>query len=94
MVPLFSKAIVGDKPKLLEQVRHLLGSQHSSIRTEEAYAAWIRRYVLFHGKQHPREPGEPAPLLYQFPERLFADENKDAGGQRHKVQEENRRSEI
>ena len=31
--------------------------KHYSIRTEEQYVGWIRRYVLFHGKRHPREMG-------------------------------------
>ena len=46
------------KPKLLEQVRQLLRLRHYSLRTEEAYLAWIRRYILFHGKRHPRDLGE------------------------------------
>ena len=37
------------KPKLLDQVRELLRARHYSRRTEEAYVAWIRRYILFHG---------------------------------------------
>ncbi len=46
------------KPKLLDQVRQLLRLRHYSLRTEEAYLAWIRRYILFHGKRHPRELAE------------------------------------
>ena len=38
---------------LLAQVRRQLRLQRMSPRTEEAYVAWIRRYVLFHGKRHP-----------------------------------------
>ena len=45
-------------PKLLDQVRHKLRAKHYSIRTEEAYVGWIRRFILFHGKRHPREMGE------------------------------------
>jgi integron integrase len=40
-------------PRLLDQVRHALRRLHYSHRTEEAYVAWIRRYILFHGKVHP-----------------------------------------
>ena len=58
MVPPLSKAFGGEKPKLLDQVRQLLRLRHYSIRTEEAYTAWIRRYILFHGKRHPRELDE------------------------------------
>ena len=32
--------------------------RHYSIRTEEAYVSWIKRYILFHGKRHPLEMGE------------------------------------
>src|SRR3954451_2341161 len=42
-------------PKLLDQIRGRLRAKHYSIRTEEAYVDWVRRYVLFHGKVHPRE---------------------------------------
>jgi site-specific recombinase XerD len=55
MVPPLSKASVNGKPKPLDQVRQLLRLRHYSLRTEEAYLAWIRRYILFHGKRHPRE---------------------------------------
>lgn len=55
MVPLLSTPPVDGKPKLLEQVRQLLRLRHYSLRTEVAYLAWIRRYILFHGKRHPRE---------------------------------------
>jgi integron integrase len=47
-----------NKPKLLDQVRQLMQLRHYSLRTEEAYVGWIRRYILFHGKRHPRELGE------------------------------------
>src|SRR5437879_5920412 len=46
------------KPKLLEQVRRLLRLRHYSLRTEEVYLAWMKRFILFHGKRHPRELGE------------------------------------
>jgi Phage integrase, N-terminal SAM-like domain len=32
--------------------------KHYSIRTEQAYVDWIRRYILFHRKRHPNEMGE------------------------------------
>src|SRR5262245_19750216 len=44
--------------KLLDQVRDALRLKHYSIRTEDAYVDWIRRFVLFHEKRHPREMGE------------------------------------
>jgi len=47
-----------NKPKLLDQVRELMRLRHYSLRTEEAYVGWMRRYILFHGKRHPRDLGE------------------------------------
>lgn len=43
------------QPKLLDSVRHKLRRKHYSIRTEEAYVNWIKRYILFHHKKHPKE---------------------------------------
>jgi integron integrase len=40
--------------KLLEQVSDIARFRHLSLRTEEAYRNWIKRYIIFHGKQHPR----------------------------------------
>ena len=46
------------KPRLLDQVRETIRRKHYSIRTEEAYVDWIKRYIFFHEKQHPAEMGE------------------------------------
>jgi integron integrase len=46
-----------DQPKLLDQVRERIRTLHYSIRTEEAYVDWIRRFILFHQKRHPAEMG-------------------------------------
>ncbi|NJM06792.1 integron integrase [Candidatus Gracilibacteria bacterium] len=48
-----------DPPRLLDRVRHALRRKHYAIRTEEAYVAWVRRFVLFHGKRHPQTMGVP-----------------------------------
>lgn len=45
--------------KLLDRVSAALRTRHYSLRTEEAYVAWVKRFVLFHGKRHPYEMGEP-----------------------------------
>ena len=45
-------------PKLLDRVRQAIQIRHYSHRTEQAYVAWIRRFIVFHGKRHPRELGE------------------------------------
>ena len=43
--------------KLLDQVRDAIRLKHYTYRTEEAYVQWIRRYILFHNKQHPKDMG-------------------------------------
>ena len=46
------------KPKLFDQIRSFMRARRYSLRTEQAYLDWIRRFILFHGKRHPRELGE------------------------------------
>lgn len=43
--------------KLLDQVRDAIRLKHYSYRTEETYVQWIRRYILFHNKRHPKDMG-------------------------------------
>ncbi|MBP8080675.1 MAG: integron integrase [Arenimonas sp.] len=43
------------EPRLLDQVRARLRVKHYSLRTEQAYVYWVRRYILANGKRHPRE---------------------------------------
>jgi site-specific recombinase XerD len=45
------------RTRLLDQVRHRIRLKHYSIRTEQAYVDWIRRYIHFHGKRHPAAMG-------------------------------------
>ena len=47
------------KPRLLDRVHLALRGRHYSRRTAEAYVAWIRRYIFFHGKRHPVNMGAP-----------------------------------
>src|SRR5712671_3616732 len=44
-------------PRLLDRVRQEIRVRHYSKRTEQAYVAWIRRFIVFHGKRHPRDLG-------------------------------------
>ncbi len=44
-------------PRLLDRVGIAIRARHYSTRTEEAYVAWIKRYIFFHGKRHPAEMG-------------------------------------
>lgn len=47
-----------NKMKLLDQVRVAIRTKHYSIRTEESYVSWIKRFILFHNKKHPKFLGE------------------------------------
>ena len=42
----------------LRSVREAIRTRHFSIRTEEAYLHWIKRFILFHGKRHPTQMAE------------------------------------
>ena len=44
--------------KLLDQVRDQLRTMHYSIRTEEAYVGWVRKFILFHDKHHLSRGGK------------------------------------
>ncbi len=46
-------------PKLLDRVRHACRVRHYSIRTEDAYHDWVKRFILFHDKRHPAEMAAP-----------------------------------
>ncbi len=47
-------------PKLLDQVRYVMRVKHYSLRTEETYIYWIKRYVKFYQmKQHPKDMNSP-----------------------------------
>ena len=43
--------------RLLEQVSDVARFRHLSLRTEQTYITWIKRYIFFHQKRHPRELG-------------------------------------
>ena len=72
-------AAVASSPKLLDRVRWHLRVKHYSIRTEQAYVDWIRRYILFHGKRHPDEMGERQ--ITQFLTHLAVDKHVAASTQ-------------
>lgn len=44
-------------PKLLDQLRDKVRLKHYSLSTERQYAHWVKRFVLFHGKRHPKDMG-------------------------------------
>ena len=45
------------KPQLLDRVRDTIRFKHYSLRTEQVYVDWIKRFILFHGKRHPEKMG-------------------------------------
>ena len=49
--------IVSPTPRLLDRVRQAVRMRHYSPRTEQAYIGWIRRFILFHHKRHPKDMG-------------------------------------
>ena len=65
--------------KLLEQVRNAIRTRHLSPRTEEAYLAWIKRYMIYHQNKHPRELHEQH--IEQFLTSLAVDEEVSASTQ-------------
>lgn len=52
------------KPRLLDQVRAEIRRLDYSPRTEKAYASWVKRFILFHGKRHPAEMGKDEITAY------------------------------
>ena len=66
---------MSEPKKLLEQVRDVLRIKHYSYRTEQTYVDWIKRYIIFHKKRHPKDMGAPeieAFLAYLAQERHVA----------------------
>jgi integron integrase len=50
---------ISSSPRLLDQVRGKIRLKHYSLRTEQTYLDWIKRFIRHHGKRHPREMGAP-----------------------------------
>src|SRR5262245_40475614 len=49
--------LTATSPRLLDRVRTACRVRHYSLRTEDTYHDWIKRFILFHGKRHPQEMG-------------------------------------
>jgi len=64
---------------LLDDVKSALRIRHYSLRTEESYVGWIKRFILFSGKRHPREMGEPE--IQAFLEHLAVERRVSASTQ-------------
>jgi hypothetical protein len=67
------------KSRLLDQVREKIRIKHYSIRTEQAYLDWIKRFILFHGKRHPENMGNAE--VEQFLTHLAVERNVAASTQ-------------
>ncbi len=65
--------------KLLDQVRMVIRTKHYKYTTEQTYVAWIKRYILFHGKKHPTDMGEKE--VREFLSYLAMDKNVAASTQ-------------
>ena len=74
-----SNAAVASSPKLLDRLRWILRAKHYSIRTEQAYVDWTRRFILFHNKRHPDEMGEKE--ISDFLSHLAVEKNVSASTQ-------------
>ena len=66
-------------PRLLDRVRDKIRSKHYSLRTEQAYIDWIKRFIHFHGKRHPAELS--APDVEAFLTHLAVERNVSAATQ-------------
>jgi integron integrase len=66
-------------PKLLIQVKQAIRRKHYSIRTEKAYVDWIRRYILYHDKTHPKDMS--LPHIESYLTHLAVDKNVAASTQ-------------
>lgn len=60
-------------PKLLDKVREVMRYHHYSMRSEESYIGWIKKYILFHRKKHPRQMGKDE--IEAFLTHLAVDQN-------------------
>ena len=66
-------------PCLLDEVRDTLRRRHDSSRTEQSYVDWIKRFIVFSGRRHPRDMG--APEVTAFLSHLARDRNVAAATQ-------------
>lgn len=72
------------KPKLLDEIRISLKSNHYSRKTEEAYINWIKRFILFHNKKHPNEMGKDE--IQKFINHLAVEQNVSSSTQNQALQ--------
>jgi len=83
MLPTVPVASAAHKPKLLDQVRDVIRRKHYSVRTEQAYIDWIKRFIIYHNKRHPAGMAEEE--VAQFLTHLARDLNVAASTQNQHV---------
>jgi integron integrase len=72
------------KPKkLLDQLRDAIRIKQYSPRTEKTYLHWVREYILFHNKRHPKEMGVPE--INQFITHLVVERKASASTQNQAI---------
>ena len=74
-----AKPVSQDSPKLLDRLRAEIRVRHYSLRTEQSYVDWVRRFILFHHKRHPAEMG--ATEIRDFLSHLAVDRHVSASTQ-------------
>src|SRR5262249_33896983 len=72
------------RPGLLAVARERMRTAHLSLRTEQAYLQWMRRYLVFHNRKHPRDLG--ASGVEQFLTHLAVDRKVSAATQNQALQ--------
>lgn len=75
------KASIPQKPRLLDQVRERTHTMHYSLRTENTYVNWIKRFIFHPGKRHPKDMGLPE--IEAFLSSLAVGRNVSASTQNH-----------
>jgi len=46
------------EPKLMDRLRTMIRLKHYSLKTEKSYCYWVRQYIFFHNKKHPKDMAE------------------------------------
>ena len=67
MVPGHGTPSQPEAPRLLEQVREVIRIRHYSLRTEQTYVGWIKRFILFQGPCDHATPARQSPLTAASP---------------------------
>ena len=73
------ESATAQKPKLLDRVRNTCRLRHYSLRTEQAYVHWAKKFILYNGKRHPLDMGKPE--VEAFLTHLAVDHNCSASTQ-------------